>query len=239
MRINTERKRILKITALNTGVLFSGGKDSNLALYYALKSTNVKCLIIIQSENSESYMFHTPNIKWAKMQAKNMGIPAIVQKTKGVKEKELLDLEKAIKFAIRKYKINAVVTGAVESVYQASRVQKIANKLDIECFNPLWQKDQIQLLKELITLKFDVIIVGTFAYVLENFAGRKIDEKFISDMLILRDKYKINPAGEGGELESFVLDAPFYKTKLSIKKSHVVKDAEGGRVLVIDSLEIP
>jgi len=51
-----------------------GWKRFWAGLSYALKFTNVKCLIIIQSKNPESYMFHTPNISWAKVQAEAIGI---------------------------------------------------------------------------------------------------------------------------------------------------------------------
>lgn len=221
---------------LKTAVLFSGGKDSCLALGYALEYTNVECLIIIISKNKESYMFHTPNIRWAEHQAKAIGIPAIVQKTRGVKERELKDLEIAIKKAKSKFKIEGIVTGAIASIYQASRVQAIADKLGIECSNPLWQKDQIELLTELIDKGFDVVIVGVFADGLDKFIGRKIDDDFIRDIKIIQEKYEINPAGEGGETESFVLNAPFFKKKLEIKKSHTIKDKEGCEILEIDDL---
>jgi len=225
------------IKRLNSAVLFSGGKDSGLALSYALEYTNVKCLIIIQSKNPESYMFHTPNIKWAEVQAKAIGIPYIIQKTAGEKEKELKDLESAIKKAKTRFKVQAIVTGAIESVYQASRVQTITNNLAMECFNPLWQKDQIELLDELIKKKFDVILIGTFGYGLDKFIGRKIDKKFIEEINILRDRLKINPAGEGGEFESFMLNAPYYKRSLNIIDSRIIKDDSGGIVMNIDRLE--
>jgi len=227
--------------SLRTAVLFSGGKDSGLALAYALEYTQVKCLIIMQSTNVESYMFHTPNINWAKIQAENIkqatGIPFIVQLTAGEKEKELKDLESAIKKAKTKYKVQAIVTGAIESVYQASRVQKITNNLKMECFNPLWQKDQVELLEELIQKNFDVMIIGTFGYGLDKFIGRKIDAKFIEEIIVLKDKLKINPAGEGGEYESFLLNAPYYKKPLKIQRSKIVKDSSGGIVMHIEQLE--
>jgi diphthine-ammonia ligase len=221
---------------LNSAVLFSGGKDSGLALDYALKYTDVKCLIIMQSENSESYMFHTPNIAWAEFQAKVIGIPYIIQKTKGEKEKELIDLKTAIKKARSKYKVQGIVTGAIESVYQASRVQVITNDLDMECFNPLWQKDQIELLEELILRKFDAVIIGTFGYGMDRLIGRKIDKKFIEEIIVLRDKLRINPAGEGGEYESFLLDAPYYKKPLRILKNNLIKDETGAVVMNIEQL---
>lgn len=223
---------------MRTAVLFSGGKDSCLALYYALKSTEVKCLITLVSENPSSYMFHTPNIVLAEKQAEAIDLPIIIEKTKGEKEIELKDLEKAIKKAKKKYKIEGIITGALASVYQSSRVQRICNKLNLQSLNPLWQRDQFELLNEVIKFNFDVIITGVFAYGLDEFLGRKIDRKFIDDIRILNEKYKINPAGEGGEFESFVLDAEFFKKRLEIKKSHIEEDKEGGRVLIIDDIEI-
>jgi ABC transporter with metal-binding/Fe-S-binding domain ATP-binding protein len=235
-------KNVSKNTSkLRTAVLFSGGKDSGLALKYAFEHTNVVCLIILKSKNPESYMFHTPNINLAQVQAGNVvvkrkSIPYIVQETDGQKEQELNDLENAIKLSIQKYKVQGVVTGAIESVYQASRIQRITNTLGIECFNPLWQRDQISVLKELIQKKFKVLIVGTFAYGMDKMIGRIIDEQFIKDISVLRDKYQINPAGEGGEFESFVLEAPYYKKNLFVKKSEIIKDS-GSYLLKIQSID--
>ena len=110
----------------------------------------IACLISVFSENPESYMFHTPSIEKTKQQAEAMNIPLIIQKTKGQKESELKDLEKAVKKAKSEYKIEGVVTGAIESIYQASRIQNICNKLGLECFNPLWQRNEEEYLEELI-----------------------------------------------------------------------------------------
>jgi diphthine-ammonia ligase len=205
---------------MNLAVLFSGGKDSCLATYLAKSQVHsISCLISIKSQNKESFMFHTPSINQVKKQAEIMKIPLIMIDTKGEKEKELLDLEKAIKQAIKKYKVEGVVTGAVESVYQASRIQVICNKLKIECFNPLWQKNQFELLEELIKNKFEVILTGVFAYPLDQeWLGRTIDKKFILDIKKLNEKYKINPAGEGGEFESFVLNCPLFERRLKVTK---------------------
>lgn len=203
---------------MKLGILFSGGKDSSYAAYLAKKNGyEISCLITIVSENKESYMFHTPSIEQVKKQAVVMNIPLIAVNTKGEKEKELLDLEKAIKIAIKKYNIKGVVTGAVESVYQSSRIQKICNKLGIECFNPLWQKDQFELLNDLIKNEFEVIITGVFAEGFDkSWLGKKIDDEFIKEMKKLYEKYKINPSGEGGEYESFVINCHLFKRKLKI-----------------------
>jgi asparagine synthase (glutamine-hydrolysing) len=208
---------------IKLGALFSGGKDSTYAVYLAKKlGYEVVCLISIFSENLHSYMFHTPSISKVEKQAEVMEIPLIIQKTRGEKEKELIDLEKAIFLAKEKYGIQGIVTGAVESVYQATRVQKICDKLGLECFNPLWQKNQIELLEELVKNKFKVIITGIAAYPFdEKWLGREINKKFIEDIKELERKYKINPAGEGGEFESFVLNCPLFSKELEISSKNV------------------
>ncbi len=200
------------------GILFSGGKDSTLAAFLAKKlGYEIGCLITIVSQNPESYMFHTPSIERVKEQANVMGIPLVVVKTKGEKEEELDDLEKAIKKAIEDYGIEGIVSGAVESVYQASRIQRICNKLGIECFNPLWQKDQLELLEDLIREKFEVIVTGVFAEGLdEKWLGRNVDKGFIDDISKLKEKFGISISGEGGEFESLVLNCPLFDRGLKI-----------------------
>ncbi len=204
---------------MKIGALFSGGKDSTYSAYIAKKSGHeISCLISIFSENSESFMFHTPSIKKTEKQAKVMNIPILIQKTKGKKEEELKDLEKAIKIAIKKYNIQAITTGALHSDYQASRIQKICDKLKIKCLNPLWHKNEIKYLKELLKNNFEIIITGVFAYPLDKkWLGRKINKKFIEEVKELNKKYKIHPAGEGGEFETFVLNCPLFNKPLKIK----------------------
>jgi asparagine synthase (glutamine-hydrolysing) len=208
---------------MKCGVLFSGGKDSTYAAYLVEKQGyDISCLISIFSENPDSYMFHTPSISKVKKQSQVMKIPLIIKETKGEKEKELKDLEIVIKNAIKKFNIDAIITGAVESAYQASRIQKICDNLKLDCFNPLWQKDQIELLNDLIENDFKIIITGISAYPLDNsWIGREINKKFIDDISKLYEKFKINPAGEGGEYETYVLYCPIFSRELTITKKTI------------------
>lgn len=208
---------------MKLGVLFSGGKDSTYAAYLAGKEGHeLVCLMTVHSKNLYSYMFHTPSIKKTKEQAKAMNLPLLIDKTKGEKEKELVDLERIIVKAIKKYKIEGIVTGALHSDYQASRIQKICDKLKIKCVNPLWHKKELDYLNELVSNKFKVIIIGVAAYPLDSsWLGIIIDKQFIDEVSKLKEKYNIHPAGEGGEFESFVLDCPLFKKPLKLKKSKI------------------
>ena len=205
---------------MKLGVLFSGGKDSTYAAWLVKKDGHeLSCLMTVESENEESYMFHTPAIELTRKQAELMDIPLLWKKTKGEKEIELSDLEDLIKEAVEKYGIDGVVTGAIGSVYQASRIQKICDDMKIKCVNPLWQKDQWELLRDLIRDDFDVVIVGAFAYPLDaSWIGRKIDEKFLGDVEKIYEKLKLNPAGEGGEFETLVVNCPLFREELKIKE---------------------
>ena len=150
---------------MKLGVLFSGGKDSTMATWLAKKAGHeIVCLITLHSENPDSYMFHTPSIKRTETQAAVMGLPLITKDAKVIKEQELKDLEEVIKTAIKKYGIQGIVTGALHSDYQASRIQKICDRLGLQCVNPLWHKDEFQYLQDLIKNKFKVIIIGVSAY---------------------------------------------------------------------------
>jgi len=202
---------------MRIGVLFSGGKDSCLALYKAMKIHEIVCLISLISKNKESYMFHTPNIELTKMQAEAIELPIIQKTTKGEKEKELEDLKEILNLAKEKFGIEGIVTGAIKSMYQASRIQRICKELDLQCFNPLWHKDQIEILKELVENNFKVIISGVFAFPLDkSFLGKIIDKEMIEKLKKLMEKYDLNPAGEGGEIETTVLDAPFFNKRIEI-----------------------
>jgi len=221
---------------MKSGVLFSGGKDSSLALYYALKESHVTCLISVISENKESYMFHTPNIHLVKQQAEAINLPLLLTATKGEKEEELKDLKQAIKQAINQYKIEALYTGAIASQYQSSRISNICKELKIKCINPLWHKPEIELLEELLRLNFEVIIIGVFAEGMENLIAKKLDKSLINELKILKERHKIHVMGEGGEYESFVLNAPYFKHRLTIKKSHILDNKDNSKLLIIDEL---
>ena len=221
---------------MNLGVLFSGGKDSTFACYRAIENNTVACLITLISENVDSYMFHTPNIRRTGLQAEAMGIPLLSWYTEGRKEEELVDLKDAIAAALEKYGIEGIVTGAIESVYQAARVQRICRELNMWCFNPLWQINQVDYLRLLISDGFNIIISGVFAYPFdESWVGATLTEELVQKLVQLQKKYKINPSGEGGELETFVLDGPLFKKRIEILKASRTYENYRGHFIIDDA----
>ena len=197
-------------------VLYSGGKDSNLALLKAFRySLDVRCLLSLRPKSEESYLFHYPNIDMVKLQSRALRLPLMIVNCHDDEMNELEVLYRLLEAAIKTYKIDGIVTGAIKSIYQASRFQKVCHDLDLWCFNPLWLKDEILLLEEILKEKFEVIFTRIAGYPLKkSLLGKRISPIIVNYFKRIR-KY-INPSGEGGEYETFVLDMPLFKEKIKI-----------------------
>lgn len=227
-----ENKNIQKNISL--GALLSTGKDSVYSInLMKRKGHDIKCLITIDSKNKDSFMFHTPTIKLAKKISIATKIPLIVVKTIGEKETELKDLKKAINLAIKKYKIEGLVNGALYSNYQRERIENICENEGIRSFSPLWQMNQTQYLRRIIKENFKVVITKIACFGLdESFLGRVIDEKTINELSKLEKQYGVNVAGEGGEYETLVIDAPFFKKKLEIEFDKIMQNEFTGEIKI-------
>ncbi|MDW7732332.1 MAG: diphthine--ammonia ligase [Methanolobus sp.] len=226
---------------LKLGVLFSSGKDSNYAMYIMQEQNYaVECLITIKSQNPDSYMFHTPNIGLAQLQAEAMDIPLIEEMTLGEKETELEDMKNAIRRARDEFGIEGVVTGALYSNYQRERIERVCDELGLKVFSPLWHIDQEKEMRQLLSIGFDFIFSSIAAYGLDkNWVGRRIEEKDIERLVRLNKKIGLNVAGEGGEFESFVLDGPMYHKRIEIKEMEVIElDEYTAKVLIKDAVLI-
>ena len=214
---------------MTNACLYSGGKDSTLALHKVVSmGIKIDLLITMISKSKESYMFHYPNVQYTKLQAESLGIRQVFAKTEGKKEEELDDLRKVLK----DNDVKLLVTGATYSRYQGDRVNNIAKELGIEHMAPLWHIDPEAELTE-IERDFNAIITSVSAEGFdESFLGKKIDNDMISRLRELKKKYGINMLFEGGEAESFVLDAPLFTKKIEIKKSRTEWNGNRGMYLI-------
>jgi len=130
--------------------LFSGGKDSTIATYKAIKADNDVKILLSFVPDEESYMFHYPNIKFAKISAEAMNIPIIMKESGKDKEKEIDDLKTEISALKNDCGLDGVCVGAVSSNYQYSRVKKVSDELNLEVYAPYWQKSHGKLIREAI-----------------------------------------------------------------------------------------
>lgn len=176
-------------------------------------------LLAMEPQNKESFLFHVPNIPWTALQARAMDIPLVIIHTKGEKSQEMKDLKNALAELKSKTKIQGVVTGAIASTYQASRIQKICYELDLYCFNPLWQTNPKSHWHELFINGFEIFLASVAAEGLDKkWLGKKMDESALHDLFALEKKHHLSSIGEGGEFESFVTNAPLFQKKIHISK---------------------
>jgi len=210
--------------------LYSGGKDSNLALYYASKIYEIKCLITIIPRSSESMLFHYPNSELVKLQSEALGIPLIYSYSEDEENNQVKTLRSLLNKAKREYNIEGVVTGAIKSNYQFNRFKGVCEELDLQIITPLWQRDEEEIIKEILELGFEVIITRIAIYPFEEkFLGRKIDEEFLKYL----KKTKANLVGEGGEYETFVLYMPLFKKRIRIieAEKRIIGNYEGEYII--------
>jgi len=198
---------------MKVGILYSGGKDSNLALYYASKDHDVRCLINITPKSSESMLFHYPNSELVKLQSEALGIPLVYGYSEDDEENQIKALRDLLIKAKSEYGIEGVVTGAVKSNYQFDRFGKVFKELGLQFIAPLWQRNEEDIIKDIIKLGFEAIITRIAIYPFEEkFLGRKINEEFLEYL----KKARASLVGEGGEYETFVLYMPLFKKRIKI-----------------------
>ena len=187
-----------------------------------------------------SYMFHFPNLKWTALQAESIGVPLLTEETEGVKEEELADLERALANAKSKFGLEGIYTGALASVYQKTRVEKVCGRLSLKCISPLWGADPDAHLRRLVEEGFAVIVVSVSALGLDQtWLGRKLDRSSIDELVALAKKFRFHVGLEGGEGETFVLDAPFFSKRIEILASEKHWKGDSGYLEITDAALVP
>lgn len=197
---------------MKTGVLFSGGKDSCLALHKYGKE-KIDVLLSIIPESKDSWMFHKPDLKLLRKQAEMLRMKLIIEKTKGKKDQELKDLKNLIK----KSGINKLVIGGIKSNYQGTRINSICKELGVELVAPLWGYSVNDLWKELLDNSFKIIITKIACEGIgKDFIGKIIDKEKFKELKALAEKYKFRLDFEGGEAETAVLYMPGFKKEMGL-----------------------
>lgn len=181
-------------------------------------------------------MFHLPNLKWTPLQADAIGIPQLTQETPGVKEEELEDLAAVIRRAKEAFGLEGVCTGALASVYQKSRVERVCKDLDLECISPLWGTDAEYYLKQLVKDGFVAMVVSVSALGLDRkWLGRVLDDAAIDELVTLSRKFRFHPGLEGGEGETFVLDCPLFRATVEVERAETRWKGDSGTYEIIDA----
>ncbi|MBV0900769.1 diphthine--ammonia ligase [Haloarcula salina] len=210
--------------------LFSGGKDSSWALYRALERGYPVERLVTVHPDGDSYMYHVPATRLASLAAESVGVPLVevepddfdaddVPDSGAQGDAELEPLEAALRDLDAELDggIGGVTAGAVESEYQTTRIEAMAERLEANVFAPLWQENPRDLADAMLDAGFEIRIVRVAAYGLdESWLGRTLDADALDELEALHDEYGVHILGEGGEFETLVTDGPHMDRRIEL-----------------------
>ncbi|MCS5532837.1 MAG: diphthine--ammonia ligase [Candidatus Poseidoniaceae archaeon] len=200
---------------MRVAVLSSGGKDSSAAYWWAMcKGWDVAYLVTVTITGGDSHMFQVPGVAAVQYQAQLSGITWINVESEGIQEEEIDDLQSALE----KLDIDGIVSGALRSDYQKSRLERMCQKLDIISWTPLWHQSSQQHMRDLVNNGFGIMLTGVSTEGMgEEWLGHTLSKESLTKLEQLSKKYRFNVDGEGGEYETLVLSGPHMDGKLEVE----------------------
>ena len=198
---------------MRVAVLFSGGKDSVFAAFWAIAQGFDPVLVTVKPPEY-SMMFHHPNVELTARQAESLGIEHVFVETSEENWSEVLTE------TFRGLGARGIVAGAIASEYQRRRIDRIGESLGIPTYAPLWHKGD-EVMGEML-IYMEIIVTAVSA---EGLGPEYLGEPL--EKIVKAKKPGIHPFLEGGEGETFVANAPFFKNRIKIKK--VKKSWDGVR----------
>ncbi len=195
---------------------WSGGKDSCLACYQALKQGyDVRYLLNFVSRESKRGCFHGIAKDVMEAQARCIGIPLMQKEVTADMQKYEEEFKEALR-DIKKMGIRAAVFGDIYLDEHKSWVDRVCGEVEVTPLEPLWSKNPAILLETFIDLGFKAVVVSAQADKFDkDFIGRTLDKKVLNE---LRQK-NICPCGENGEFHTLVIDGPLFKNRIEITES--------------------
>lgn len=223
---------------MNLAALFSGGKDSTYSIFLAKKlGHEIKCLLSVFPKSDESHLLHHPNLQWTNLQSQSMQIPQLTIKSElDETDNEINSLEKILIQAIEKYQIEGLVHGGIQSQFQKEKFENLCNKLNLKSITPLWNRNPLEYMNELISSNFVFIITSVSSGGLDDsWLGKIITKNDIDNLYTLSKKFGFNLNFEGGEAETFVVDCSLFSHPIKIIQGKKIWDGYRGRFEIVDA----
>lgn len=211
--------------------LVSGGKDSIFSAYLAdTQGWTVDELLVLRPEDPDSWMFHTPNLALVTLQAEAWGKRCRSEPVVGRSE---ADEDHALRSALSNAH-GPVIAGAISSSYQWSRLSRIADEIDRQVYTPLWGKEGSIVVRAEIDAGLDIRMIHLSAEPLtEELLGLRLDLALLTELeRRSREQRRFHSAGEGGEFETLVVDAPFFDRRIALDETHVEGRGSARRLTV-------
>lgn len=190
---------------MHTLCSFSGGKDSCLALWRAIRQgLDVRTLLVMFEETGERSRSHAIPLALIERQAQALGLDLVVRNASW-KTYETVFTE-----ALRQLRASGhdtAVFGDIDLQPHRDWEEKVCAAADITPCLPLWHGGRRELADEVLASGFRAIVVCTDArYLGDEFCGREYDAQFIHDL-----PPGVDACGENGEFHTFVYDGPCFR----------------------------
>ncbi|WP_254244819.1 diphthine--ammonia ligase [Hymenobacter sp. BRD67] len=201
---------------------WSGGKDSALALYYALQNPAYTVQHLLTSVNAhyERISMHGVRVALLEAQARRIGLPLTQLRLPEMPSME--EYDHALLATLGGLRAQGVAAAIYGDIFledlRAYREQQLA-RVPLRGEFPLWQRAGADLLREFIDQGFRAIIVCVNERWLDaSFCGRLLDRDFLLDL-----PPGVDPCGENGEYHSFVFEAPYFSSPVLFEKGVLVR----------------
>jgi len=193
---------------------WSGGKDSCLALYEALKEgKNVNFLLNFAVDGRS----HGINREIIKTQAEAIGIPLIQKITTWENYEKNFD-EEVLK--LKEKGVTGMIAGDIDLEEHLEWIKRKSAELGIDYYEPLWKKDRREILRKFTLYGFESIVINCIDKS-KFLIGRKINKDTVEDFIKDAEKQQIDACGENGEFHTLVIDGPIFKKRINIIESEV------------------
>ena len=195
-------------------VLWTGGKDSALALYEARLSGYEIVSLITFIPAGADFLAHPLFIMEAQAQA--LSLP---HQTLTILEPFRENYEKAIASIKIKLGIDYLITGDISLVDGLPNwIRERSLPSGMKVLTPLWEKDRRSILERLISLHFEVVFSGVKSpWLNEDWLGRDISRSSLEQLNIVGKETGLDLCGEQGEYHTLVLDGPSFCKRIEIK----------------------
>jgi len=186
--------------------MWSGGKDSALALWRARRSgLDIGWLVNVYDRATERVRFHATPVEAIACQADAAGVPLVRVPT----DWETFDgsLRDAFAALVRQG-CRGVVFGDIHLADVRAWYEERTRAAGLEHVEPLWGEAPAALLAEFVAIGGRAVVTCIETTKLDDaWLGRVIDADFVRDIT----PTGIDPCGENGEYHSFAYGGPFFR----------------------------
>ena len=198
----------------NAAMLWTGGKDSSMALYEAGQNGyRIRCLVTFAPPEPD-FLAHP--LGFIKMQAQALGLPHHVFPISAPFEQSY---EASLRRLRDEMDIHCVVTGDIAEVDgNPNWIRERSRPVGMRVHTPLWERDRNVLLRQLLDRGFKTRFscVNT-RWLDESWVGRELDDAAIAELRIIREQTGLDLCGEEGEYHTMVTDGPPFTRGIDIR----------------------